>query len=294
MTMDVLPRVLALVALTLVPLLILGVLGFATGIRPPRSVSSRTPADLGWAYEPVTLRTADGLAISGWFIPRDDQPGNRPVIIVLHGYPYDKANVLGVTPFLHRHYDLLLIDFRYFGKSEGQVTTLGHQEWQDVLAAVDYARGRGATSIGVWGFSLGGAVALLTLPHTESIAAVAADSAFSDLGAMVMDYYRFLPLADRALAGLTELLARLFLGIAPSEVSPERAIAGTTTPILLIHSSSDSTIPVSHYHRLSRALANNAGADFWLLDRAAHGMSYASNQHDYETRVLGFFQRHLK
>jgi dipeptidyl aminopeptidase/acylaminoacyl peptidase len=294
MTMDILPRVLALVALILVPLVILGILGFATGIRPPRNVSSRTPADLGWAYEPITLRTGDGIAISGWFIPRDDQPGNRPVVIVLHGYPYDKANVLGVTPFLHRHYDLLLIDFRYFGKSEGHVTTLGHREWQDVLAAVDYARSRGASSIGVWGFSLGGAVALLTLPHTDAVSAVAADSAFSDMGAMVMDYYRFLPVADRALAGFTELLSRVFLGVAPSDVSPERAVAETSTPVLLIHSSTDSTIPVSHYHRLGRALANNASAEFWLLERALHGMSYASEKDRYEARVLGFFAKHLQ
>jgi dipeptidyl aminopeptidase/acylaminoacyl peptidase len=292
--MDVAPRMLAIVALILVPLVILGILGFAMGIRPPRYVSSRTPADLGWAYEPITLHTRDGLALSGWFVPRDDQPGNRPVVIVLHGYPYDKANVLGVTPFLHRHYDLLLIDFRYFGKSEGHVTTLGHQEWQDLLAAVEYAQGRGATAIGVWGFSFGGAVALLTLPHTDAITAVAADSAFSDMGAMVMDYYRFLPLADRALAGFTELLSRAFLGVAPSEVSPERAVAGTSTPILLIHSNSDSTIPVSHYHRLSRALASNANADLWLLDGVLHGMSYASERDRYEARVLQFFERYLK
>jgi dipeptidyl aminopeptidase/acylaminoacyl peptidase len=216
------------------------------------------------------------------------------VVIVLHGYPYDKANVLGVTPFLHRDYDLLLIDFRYFGKSEGQMTTLGHREWQDVLAAVEYAQRRGATSIGVWGFSLGGAVALLTLPHTDAVAAVAADSAFSDMGAMVMDYYRYLPLADRALAGITEVLSRVFLGVSPGDVSPERAVARSTTPILLIHSSSDSTIPVSHYVRLRRALEPNANADYWLLDRAAHGMTYASDQASYEARVLGFFQRHLK
>src|SRR5687768_4608923 len=215
--MEFAQRALTSLGFIALPIVVLGVAGFAMGIHPYRYTSAGTPADLGWSYEPVTLHTRDGLAISGWFVPRDDQPGPRPVVIVLHGYPFDKANVLGATPFLHRHYDLLLIDFRYFGGSEGNKTTLGHEEWKDLLAAVEYARGRGATSIGVWGFSLGASVALLTLPHTDAITAVTAESPFSDMGAMVMDYYRYLPVVDRALGGLTDLLSRLVLGVSPAD-----------------------------------------------------------------------------
>jgi pimeloyl-ACP methyl ester carboxylesterase len=215
------------------------------------------------------------------------------VVIVLHGYPYDKANVLGSTPFLHRHYDLLLLDFRYFGQSDGAMTTLGHREWQDVLAAVEYARERGASSIGLWGFSLGGAVALISLAHSDAIAAVTADSPFSDMGSMVMDYYRYIPIANHALAGLTDVLSRVVLGVAPGNVSAARAVAGSTTPVLLIHSSVDRTIPVDHFHRLKDALARNPNAEFWLLDNAHHGMSQSSDQALYERRVLDFFARHL-
>ena len=70
-------------------------------------------------------------------------------MIVLHGYPYDKGNALGVTPFLHDEFDLVLFDFRYFGASEGTSTTVGHRERLDVLAAVDHLRSKGVRSIGV-------------------------------------------------------------------------------------------------------------------------------------------------
>ncbi len=291
--MEVPSRLVLLVALVLVPLFIIGVLGFAMGIRPPRSTSPRTPADYGWTYETVSLRTRDGLTLSAWFIPRDAGEDKRPVVIVLHGYPYDKGNVLGVTPFLHQHYDLLLIDFRYFGKSEGQFTTFGHREWQDVVAAVDYARGRGATAVGIWGFSFGGAIGLLSLAHTDGVNAVVADSAFASMEAMVMDYYRYFSVADRFLAGFTDVMSRIVLGVAPADVSPERAIAGKTTPIMLIHSAADATIPIRHHEALKQALARNPNAEFWLLERAAHGMTYSSDRTAYEARVLGFFSRHL-
>ena len=40
-----------------------------------------TPADVGLAYEDVTLTTSDGLDISGWYLP-----GNKPYgEIVVHG-----------------------------------------------------------------------------------------------------------------------------------------------------------------------------------------------------------------
>ncbi len=290
---DVVSRVLVLIALIALPLVIVGLLGFAMGIHPPKITSARTPADYGWTFETISLRTRDGLTLSGWFVPRDAEPGRRPVIIVLHGYPYDKASVLGVTPFLHQHYDLLLVDFRFFGQSEGQLTTFGYREWQDVVAAVDYARDRGPAAVGIWGFSFGGAVALLALPRTDGIDAVVVDSPFASMDAMVADYYRAFPIADRLLAAFTDALSRLVLGFTPADVSPERAIADTTTPIMLIHSMADATIPVRHHEALKRALAQNPNAEFWLLERGAHGMTYASDQAAYEARVLDFFARHL-
>jgi uncharacterized protein len=286
-------RALLLAALVMVPLLIIGVLGFALGIHPPKVVSSRTPADYGWEFETIALRTRDDVKLSGWFVPRDPQSEPGPVVIVLHGYPYDKGNILSVSPFLHAHFDLLLIDFRFFGHSDGKLTTFGYHEWQDVVAAVDYARDRGATSIGIWGFSFGAAVGLLTLPHSDAITAVVADSPFASMDAMVADYYRHFPIVNRFLVAFTDLLARIVLGFPPADVSPERALAATATPVLLVHSTTDATIPVRHYDLLKQALRSNVNAEFWLLDQAEHGMIITSDQARYEQRVLDFFTRHL-
>jgi hypothetical protein len=54
-------RALLLAALIMLPLLIIGVLGFAMGVHPPKVVSSRTPADYGWEYETIALRTRDDV-----------------------------------------------------------------------------------------------------------------------------------------------------------------------------------------------------------------------------------------
>lgn len=291
--MEQIPRLVLVILTVFIGLGLLAGLGFFYSVRPPRYVSSQTPADLGWSYENVSLRTADGLKLKGWYIPRAGGVDGRRAVIVLHGYPFDKGNILFVTPFLREHYDLFLLDFRYFGGSAGSFTTLGLREWQDVVAAVDYLRGRGAASIGVWGFSLGASVGLLALTRTDDIDAVVADSPFSDIGSMTMDYYAFLPGANRLLTLYTDALARLVFGASLNDVSPMRAVQASPVPVLLVHGERDSTIPQAHFERVRQALANNEKAEFWLVDGAGHGYTYAEARSGYEARVLEFFGKHV-
>lgn len=291
--MDLITRGATLIAAVLLALVLLASLGFFYSIRPMRYTANRTPADFGWAFESVALHTRDGLKLSAWYIPQRGGGSGERAVIVLHGYPFSKADILGVTHFLHEQYDLLLFDLRYFGESEGSLTTLGHREWQDVVAAVEYLRAVGVRSIALWGFSVGASVALLALPHTDAIDAVVADSPFSDLGAMSMDYYRFFPLANRLLAFCTEVLSRAYLGVSPADVSPLRAAAASRAPILLIHGEADSTIPLAHFERIRGALGDRPGTETWVIKGAEHGLTYSMERERYEARVLAFLARHL-
>jgi dipeptidyl aminopeptidase/acylaminoacyl peptidase len=269
-------------------------LGLVASLHPMRYTSSTTPADLGWDYERISFPTRDGLTIKGWYIPRAGGSEPRNVIMVLHGYPYSKENMLGATPYLHEQYDLLLFDFRYFGESDGSMTTLGYREYLDVLAAVDYLAAGGTTAIGVWGNSMGAAVGMLALPHTDHIKAVVADSPFSDLNAMTVDYYLALPVLSSMMAVITDLLSRLFIGTSTASVSPADAVRGTQVPILLIHGAADSTIRIGHFDRTREALAASPQAEFWLVEGVDHSLAYSRRPDAYQSRVLDFFARHLK
>lgn len=273
---------------------VLAAAGFALSIRPHRYVSSATPTQFGWAYEGVTLRTEDDLHLAAWLIPASNEEPGRSAVIVLHGYPYSKGDVLGITPFLHDEHDLLLLDMRYFGGSEGTITTLGHREWRDVAAGVRFLRDRGYASVGVWGISMGASVALITLAHESGIDAVVADSPYSDLHEMTLDYYLRLPVMAPILAAITDLMARAFIGVAPADVSPARAAAATRTPILLIHGAADRTIPVQHHERVRAGLGPNTNVQTWLIAGAEHGQAHALDKARYQARVLDFFAQHLR
>ncbi len=278
--------VIRLVVITLFLLTGLSLWSFYSSIRPLKFTSPLTPRDLQMAYRDVSFKTADGLTLRGWYIPALE--ATRKTLVLLHGYPADKGNILPPLAFLHGEFNLLLFDFRYLGASEGNYSTAGAKEVEDLLAAVRYLKSRGNSEIGVWGFSMGGAVALMALANAPEIRAVVSESSYASLGEMAFELFN-IPLLKYPLAYLVHLWAQTFLGIDLREVSPAERVRGARIPILVIHSTADAVIPFSHAEKLRQGLANNPRAEFWFHDGFAHGQLGA----DYHSRIKKFFHKNL-
>lgn len=279
-------RPLILAASAVLAIIIISLVGFYSAIRPAKITSSLTPHDLGLAFEDVDLKTTDGLTLTGWFIPHPD--ASAPAIILLHGYPADKGNILPAMAWLSQHYHLLLFDFRYLGQSQGHYSTVGARETADLAAAIDWLTARGHTHLGVWGFSLGGAVALMAAPMPPAVKAIIAEESYANLSDMTLQLYP-LPLVRYPLAWLTRFWGLIFLGINSQAVSPERAATKIDIPILIIHSFADKVIPITHGQRLRQALRHNPRAEFWFRDDLGHGQLDDSHHQRVET----FFAQHL-
>ena len=264
--------------------------GFLEAVFPNKLVSSITPADLGLAYEAVAFTTEDGIELKGWFIPRQDQGQSRQdstgtnTIILLHGYPADKGDVLPTFAGLADEYRLFLFDFRGLGESEGRSTTVGAREVNDLRAALRFLETRGVGAVGVWGFSMGAAVALMTAPDAPAIKAVVADSSYARLALMAPELYR-IPLLKHPLGLLTGLWAKLVLNVNIEDAAPEQDAARLEIPVLLIHSTNDAAIPFSHALRIKEALRRNPRAEFWFEPDRAHG----ELRSDYLLRIQSFF-----
>jgi dipeptidyl aminopeptidase/acylaminoacyl peptidase len=266
--------------------ILLSLWGFYSSIRPPRLVSALTPHNLKLAYEKVSFTTTDGVDLRGWFIPAARR--GAKTVILLHGYPADKGNILPPMAFLHDDFNLFLFDFRYLGESGGSYSTAGAKEVEDLLAAIRFLKSRGIEEVGVWGFSMGGAVALMAISQAPGIRAVVAESSYASLAQMALELFP-LPLLKHPIAYLVGLWAKLFLGIDLGKVSPVESVRTAKVPVLLIHSLADAVIPFSHARQLQEAMAHHAGAEFWFNEGFAHGQLHA----DYESRVAGFFAKHL-
>lgn len=280
--MKLLKILLAIVAF----LLFTSLWGFYISVRPPKIVSTITPKDLGLAYDQVTFATRDGLTLSGWFVPNEN--AKAKTVILLHGYPADKGDILPVLVFLREKYNLFLFDFRYFGQSQGPYSAAGAKETADLTAAIQYLKTRGITEVGVWGFSMGGAVALMTAPKAPEIKAIVAESSYASLDLMALELYR-IPILKYPFAYLTSFWARIFLGIDLKKVSPAQSAKTLTIPILVVHSKNDEVIPFKNALFIQESLKNNPRAEFWFEENLIHGQF----SEIYQKKIGEFFINNL-
>ena len=266
-------------------LLIASLASFALAVRPPRIMVPLRPADYRLPVEPVSIRADDGVRLAGWFLPR---PG-APAVVLLHGYPAEKADLLPIASSLASEFTTLLVDQRYFGDSEGRATTLGFRERADLKRILDFLESHGTTAVGVFGFSLGGAVALLTAAEDPRIRAIVAYAPFADLRALGRELYGWMWLGRYPFVEAMLIWSRLLLGADITRPSPVEAAARVTVPVLLVHSRQDEQIPFRHAAQLQAALAGNPRAEFEFMDRGRHGELPPG----FESRLARFLRRAL-
>jgi alpha-beta hydrolase superfamily lysophospholipase len=293
----------------LLPLLATGLLGAAGGLvgaayyisqrvnpRPVRQFVDDytfTPWELGVPYEVLDIVSADGLRLRGWWLGHAE---DRAVVVGSHGHTGRKEDLLGIGTNLWRAgFSVLLFDYRGRGESDAWAQTLVSREVDDLQAAVAAAARRApGAPLGVIGFSMGAAVALLAAADNPQITAVVADSSFTS-GADVVTHgvNRELRIPAGPLVRVAdELVARLH-GYRFSQVQPVAAVARLAPrPLLIVHGDRDSVIPVSHAHQLHAAAAEPR--ELWIVAGVEHCGAYFADRPAYCRRVIEFFDRYLR
>src|SRR5882724_2089430 len=265
---------------------LLSLVSFWLAVRPPRIAIPLRPDEFRLAVEEVTITAGDGVKLAAWLAAR---PG-APALVLLHGYPAEKADLLPIAAALAPRFTVLLLDQRYFGASGGRATTIGFRERGDLRHAIDFLAARGFGEVGVFGLSLGGAVALLAAAEDDRIRAVAAYAPFADLRSLGYELYGWLGVLKYPFVALLRGWSLLFFGHDITAVSPERAAARLSIPVLLVASRTDEQIPFAHAERLRRALARNPRAELVALDRGRHGELPAG----FAARLAEFFLLYVR
>lgn len=124
-----------------------------TGPRFQKSTIAEIPH---FTYNTIHLRTKDNLSIECWYIPVDSAKGT---VILIHGLGGNKSMLLKQAyEFMYFGFNVMLVDLRAHGNSDGNVTTLGFFESEDVKLAYDYISKKGEKNIILYGISLGATV----------------------------------------------------------------------------------------------------------------------------------------
>lgn len=210
------------------------------------------PSVLDWhdvpAPEPLTVRTDDGLAISGYRWPAT-VPGHSTMVF-FHGNAGNRYLAAKFAAPLRRpDREVIVASYRGYGGNPGGPTEIGL--YRDGAAFLRSARASRPKKMYLFGFSLGAGVAL-RLAADHPVDGVITLGAFSSLKDMVPRWAR---------------------GLMPDRFDNLASIRSVQAPIMIMHGSADDVVPFAEASKLKSAAGG--GARLVQLRNGTHQMDLA-------------------
>jgi len=267
-----------IIAMAAVCYVLLGVVLYFTQERmvflanlPGRALEA-TPRHVGFEFDDVILKTADGVSLHGWYVHADNPRGT---VLFLHGNAGNISHRLdSIAVFRELGLDTFIIDYRGYGQSEGKTSEEG--TYKDAEAAWQYLvteRGEDPARIVIFGRSIGGAIAAW-LATRHKAAALIVESSFTSAVDMASGIYPCMPV---------RLSTRLKYPVVDYVARPG-------CPVLIVHSRDDEIIPFAMGEALYKATQTPKA---FLELRGGHNDAFFLSRDRYREGLAAFVADHL-
>lgn len=245
-------------------------------------------------FEEVSIQSHDNLKLVGSYYHTAD---GAPLAICFHGY---KSSFLadfcgGSDLILSQGYNLLMVDQRSHGRSEGRAITFGIQERKDLAAWVSYAAERfgSDTPIYLFGVSMGGATVLMAsnTQFAGNVRGIIADCPYAVASDIIVDVGKKMRFPEGFTRPFGRFAARIYGGFDLHETDAVRAVKESSIPILIIHGEADTFVPAAMSKQVH--LANPKTVRYVTFPGAGHAMSYLTDTPRYRRIVTEFMNEVL-
>lgn len=237
--------------------------------------------------QPISFQSKDGIHLAGLLFTRPQAQRN---LLLCHGYSRSKERLFNLI-HLFPDDNILIFDYRGHGESQGDYTTIGFYEKNDVLAAFNYLKTAEQTKeLPIFGIGVSmGAVSLLAAAaeHNE-FKGIVVDSVFKQLDEQVAKMFpekTGLPLVP--FINVCNSIFNYICNCRMSDVNSISCAQRLKTPIFIIHSNHDSMADVAAAHALYNAISGPK--KLWIVDNAIHARIYKKYPEDYIKHVSEFF-----
>lgn len=243
-------------------------------------------------FEEVSITTFDGLKLFARYYHLSD---SAPIQIQFHGYRSTAVRDFSGGFSLARKMgrNLLVVDQRAGGKSEGTTICFGIKEKYDCLEWIKYALERfGDVPIMLTGVSMGAATVLMAseLDLPENVKCIVADCPYSSPEEIIALQCKEMGIPPKIGMPFVRLGARLFGNLKLSGEGAEKAVRNTKVPILLVHGEEDDFVPCYMSEKIYSA--NPKMITFETFPNAAHGVSFLVDTERYEKLYYSLFEKY--
>lgn len=241
-------------------------------------------------HEDMYIMSGDGLKLHATYFPNE---GSKKVVICFHGYTSEGMNDYSTLAIFYKQngYNLLLVDERAHGQSEGTYIGFGCLDRHDAKLWIDEMIKKHGEDckILLHGDSMGGSTVLMTtgLELAPQVKAAVSDCAFSsawDVFSSVLKNMYHLPAFP--LMQISNRMIYKKAGYKLDECDARVEVAKARIPILFIHGSADSFVPCSMVHELYEACKTEK--KLVIVEGAGHVESCYRDSELYEGAIEEF------
>lgn len=243
-------------------------------------------------YSNIELITKDSVQLKGYYV-KSNQDTTYASLILIHGIGGCKQHFTDLAIDLSNNgFDSWVFDNRAHGESGGQFSTYGYKEKEDISLIIDEIKRNSKSKIGVWGNSLGGAIAIQAIENDKRIDFGIIESTFTDLNQIVYDYQKRFTcnIGLKWMCDLTLSKAETITDFKASAVKPIESVRNITQPMLISHGNKDKNIKYEYGKNLYENLASK-DKTFIEVNNAGHYNMYKVGGKDYKTKLFNFLKR---
>lgn len=267
-------------------LLTLSFVGCSNLLYHPDDIVYSTPKQFNLDYKDLYFNSKDGTKLHAWLLETKAKK-KKGLVVFFHGNAQNlSSHYLSLAWMVNKDYDLLVFDYRGYGKSEGEPNPKDVND--DAISALEYGKslfdkGKYPRFI-VYAQSLGGVIALRGLKDFSARSRVdllVLDSTFSSYQEIARDrvsqVWFLWPIQH-----LTYLLMS-------DEYASYDYIEQFDRPALVIHSKEDQVIPLKFGEEIYQKL--KVKKDMWVLEGVPHIGTYHGNAFKERERLLNYLEK---
>lgn len=220
------------------------------------------------------------------------------IIIFFHGWHSSGENDIscfGIPKLYKEGYDFLIVDQVAHGKSEGNITTVGILEQEDVLLWVDKINDiyNNNCNIILSGMSMGANMVMLSSnKHMNNVKAIIENCGFTN----TFDELKYISNKKYKIPDFTfwfvYMMAKIKSGLDLKKYDARDSLKESLYPVLFIHGKKDQTVP----YKMAIELYNSCSKEkeLLLVEDAIHLVSSIVEPTKFNEVIISFLNKYLK
>lgn len=242
-------------------------------------------------YKVIEIISEDKLKLKGFY---KDNNFSKLAILV-HGYGRDHLETGNIAQmFENKGYDILAIDMRSHGKSEGYAITMGQEESCDLLLWINkMLEFKAHYKIVLFGLSMGATTVCLTLGKNlpQNVVLAIEDCGFDNAEKELSYVYSKTKFHFKFIFKIFTKFVNKTIGLNLKSIDACQSLKNSRLPILFIHGEKDEFVPTEMVYNLSAQVPENRKSVYIALD-SSHTLSSFVNKKTYEKKVYEFLDKY--